>query len=102
MPDEAVKLMVENMSKNLIDEDEYPQMVQIHSRCVSMIAHLWKAHHSKDALGTATTGSSEAIMLGGLAMKKIWQAKMKAAGKNIHEPGPVRVRHLHVGNAPGH
>jgi len=88
MPDEAVKLMVENMSKNLIDEDEYPQMVQIHSRCVSMIADLWKAHHAKDALGTATTGSSEAIMLGGLAMKKIWQAKMKAAGKNIHEPGP--------------
>jgi glutamate decarboxylase len=96
MPDEAVKLMVENMSKNLIDEDEYPQMVQIHSRCVSMIAHLWKAHHAKDALGTATTGSSEAIMLGGLAMKKIWQAKMKAAGKNMHEPGPVGLRHLHV------
>lgn len=39
-------------------------------------------------MGTATTGSSEAIMLGGLALKKRWQAKMKAAGKNIHEPGP--------------
>ncbi|POV96942.1 hypothetical protein PSHT_14857 [Puccinia striiformis] len=38
--------------------------------------------------GTATTGSSEAIQLGGLAMKKIWQAKRKAAGKSIHEPGP--------------
>lgn len=39
-------------------------------------------------MGTATTGSSEAIMLGGLALKKRWQAKMKAAGKSIHEPGP--------------
>jgi glutamate decarboxylase len=39
-------------------------------------------------VGTATTGSSEAIQLGGLAMKRIWQEKRKAAGKSIHEPGP--------------
>lgn len=39
-------------------------------------------------MGTATTGSSEAIMLGGLALKKRWQARQKAAGKSIHEPGP--------------
>lgn len=32
--------------------------------------------------------SSEAIMLGGLALKKRWQAARKAAGKSIHEPGP--------------
>ena len=70
---EADKLMMENISKNLIDQDEYPQMVNIHSRCISMLAHLWKAPHSKDAIGTATTGSSEAIMLGGLAMKKNWR-----------------------------
>lgn len=40
------------------------------------------------AIGSATTGSSEAILLGGLAMKKRWQAARKAAGKSIHEPGP--------------
>jgi glutamate decarboxylase len=39
-------------------------------------------------MGTATTGSSEAIMLGGMALKKKWQARMKAAGKDIHNPGP--------------
>lgn len=39
-------------------------------------------------MGTATTGSSEAIMLGGLALKRRWQEKMKAAGKDIHNPGP--------------
>lgn len=27
-------------------------------------------------------------MLGGLALKKRWQAARKAAGKSIHEPGP--------------
>jgi glutamate decarboxylase len=40
------------------------------------------------AIGAATTGSSEAILLGGLALKKRWQAKRKAEGKSIHEPGP--------------
>ncbi|KAK9895308.1 glutamate decarboxylase [Cystobasidium minutum MCA 4210] len=88
MPPEADKLMQENVSKNLCDEDEYPMMVNIHTRCISMLASLWKAPHSSNALGTCTTGSSEAIMLGGLAAKKRWQAKMKAAGKDIHNPGP--------------
>ncbi|KAK7043692.1 glutamate decarboxylase gad1 [Paramarasmius palmivorus] len=88
MPSQADKLMQENMSKNLIDADEYPATQILHTRCISMLAHVWHAPHSKEAIGTATTGSSEAIQLGGLAMKKIWQEKRKAAGKSIHEPGP--------------
>jgi len=56
---------------------------------ISILADVWHAPSSKQAIGTATTGSSEAIQLGGLAMKKIWQAKRKAAGKSIHEPGLV-------------
>ena len=83
MPEEADKLMIENMNKNLIDQDEYPITTSIHSRCVSILADLWHAPHSKQAIGTATTGSSEAIQLGGLAMKRIWQEKRKAAGKSI-------------------
>lgn len=54
-----------------------------------MIADLWHAPSAKEAIGTATTGSSEAVHLGGLAMKKIWQKARKAAGKSIHEPGYV-------------
>jgi glutamate/tyrosine decarboxylase-like PLP-dependent enzyme len=54
---------------------------------ISILADMWHAPSSKQAIGTATTGSSEAIQLGGLAMKKIWQEKRKAAGKSIHEPG---------------
>ncbi|EKM55716.1 uncharacterized protein PHACADRAFT_121497 [Phanerochaete carnosa HHB-10118-sp] len=88
MPEEANKLMMENISKNLIDQDEYPMTQKIHTRCISILASLWNAPDSHNAIGTATTGSSEAIQLGGLAMKRIWQEKRKAAGKSIHEPGP--------------
>ncbi|KAG8709362.1 hypothetical protein FRC09_000714 [Ceratobasidium sp. 395] len=88
MPEEGKKLMVENISKNFADQDEYPATMGIHTRCVSMIADMWKAPDGGKAIGTATGGSSEAIMLGGLALKKRWQAARKEAGKSIHEPGP--------------
>ncbi|KAI9455579.1 glutamate decarboxylase [Lactarius psammicola] len=88
MPPVADKLMLENISKNLIDQDEYPMTQDIHTRCISILAELWNAPSHHHAVGTATTGSSEAIQLGGLAMKRIWQEKRKAAGKSIHEPGP--------------
>jgi glutamate decarboxylase len=88
MPAVADKLMLENISKNLIDQDEYPATQDIHTRCISILSDLWHAPSHHHAVGTATTGSSEAIQLGGLAMKRIWQEKRKAAGKSIHEPGP--------------
>ncbi|KAI6167114.1 pyridoxal phosphate-dependent transferase [Pisolithus thermaeus] len=88
MPEPAQKLMMENLSKNLIDQDEYPMTQNIHMRCISILASLWHAPSSHQAIGTATTGSSEAIQLGGLAMKRLWQERRKAEGKSIHEPGP--------------
>ncbi|RPD65905.1 glutamate decarboxylase [Lentinus tigrinus ALCF2SS1-7] len=88
MPKQADQLMMENISKNLIDQDEYPMTQVIHTRCISILADLWHAPSTHQAIGTATTGSSEAIQLGGLAMKRIWQEKRKAAGKSVHEPGP--------------
>jgi glutamate decarboxylase len=71
---------MENISKNLCDNDEYPAMLHIHQRCVSMIGNLWGVPKGVQAIGTATTGSSEAILLGGLAMKRRWQEKRRAAG----------------------
>ncbi|WFD31173.1 glutamate decarboxylase [Malassezia sp. CBS 17886] len=95
MPDEATKLMSETIGVNLCDQDEYPATMAIHARCISILSDLWKAprNNTKDgkrlaAMGTATTGSSEAIMLGLMAAKRRWQSKMKAAGKDIHKPGP--------------
>ncbi|KAG8893817.1 hypothetical protein FRB99_001693 [Tulasnella sp. 403] len=89
MPPEGEKLMVENMYKNLADQDEYPATVAIQTRCVSIIANIWKVPKDCTAIGTATGGSSEAIMLGGLAMKKLWQEQRKAAGKDYFHPNIV-------------
>jgi glutamate decarboxylase len=36
MPEEATKLMVENINKNIVDQEEYPAAQIIHNRCVSM------------------------------------------------------------------
>ncbi|KAF2873081.1 pyridoxal phosphate-dependent transferase [Massariosphaeria phaeospora] len=86
MEREAEQLMVENLSKNLSDADEYPAMMDIHARCVSIIAQLWGAQKGEQAIGSATTGSSEAIHLGGLAMKRRWQEKRRAEGKDASNP----------------
>ncbi|KAL0089186.1 glutamate decarboxylase [Phycomyces blakesleeanus] len=86
MEPEADKLMMENISKNMSDQDEYPATMRIHGRCISMIGNMWNA---ENAIGTATTGSSEAIMLGGLALKKRWQARQKKAGKDTYHPNII-------------
>lgn len=84
-----MKLIQENLTKNLADNDEYPIMLEMQQRCISILADLWHAPKSESntsALGTATTGSSEAVMLGGLALKKLWQAKRKEEGKDASKP----------------
>lgn len=82
----AEKLAVENLNKNLSDNDEYPALISLHDRCVSIISHLWNVPSGNTAVGTATTGSSEAIHLGGLAMKRRWETRQKAAGRPYDRP----------------
>jgi glutamate decarboxylase len=91
MEEEVEKLMVDAFSKNFIDYEEYPVSADIQNRCVSMIARLFNAPSTDDAniIGTSTIGSSEAIMLGVLAMKKLWQNKRKAEGKPYDKPNMV-------------
>jgi len=86
METQADQLIMENISKNLADADEYPALMAIHARCVSMISHLWNIPKGETAIGTATTGSSEAIHLGGLAMKRRWQERRRADGKPTDKP----------------
>jgi glutamate decarboxylase len=74
------------LSKNLADADEYPAMMQIHQRCISMLSHLWRIPKGETAIGTATTGSSEAIHLGGMAMKRRWFEKRQKEGKDTTKP----------------
>jgi len=73
----------------LSDADEYPAMMDIHARCISMLGSLWGVQKGEKAVGSATTGSSEAIHLGGLAMKQLWKEKRQAAGKDTSKPNII-------------
>src|SRR5215472_315677 len=70
MEQQAVTLMGETFDKNMIDKDEYPRTAELEARCVQMLAELWHAPDPRTATGCSTTGSSEACMLAGLAMKR--------------------------------
>ena len=89
--DEVRQLCDHVLSVNWIDFDEYPQTVDIHNRCVSMIAHLFHAPvgEEEEGVGTGTVGSSEAIMLAVLAMKWRWRKARRAAGKDASRPNMV-------------
>ncbi len=85
----ADRLYAEAADKNLVDKDEYPQTAAIEARCWRMLARLWNAPEPARAIGTSTIGSSEACMLGGLALKRRWQHSRKAAGKPTDRPNLV-------------
>ncbi len=89
MEPEARSLMAESFDKNMIDKDEYPQTAAIEERCVSILADLYHAPQQGGACGCSTTGSSEAAMLGGLALKWKWRERMKAKGKPADKPNMV-------------
>jgi glutamate decarboxylase len=89
MPPQAGLLMGLTADKNMIDKDEYPQTAEIEKRCVNMIGHLWNVPGDGDVTGTSTTGSSEAAMLGGLALKWRWRERMQAEGKPTDRPNLV-------------
>ena len=80
MEPQAQQLMTECLDKNMIDKDEYPQTAEIESRCVSILAHLWHAPAEAQATGCSTTGSSEACMLGGMALLWRWRERQRPAG----------------------
>lgn len=85
MDPEAERLMTETFDKNMIDKDEYPATAAIESRCVAMVADLFHAENLRDddaatAVGVSTIGSSEAVMLGGLALK--WRWKERISGQD--------------------
>jgi glutamate decarboxylase len=86
---EARLLMADAISKNIIDKDEYPQTAEIERRCVNLVADLFHAPDPAHAIGTSTTGSSEAAMLAGLAAKWRWRARRTAARQDTSRPNLV-------------
>jgi glutamate decarboxylase len=89
MEPQAEKLMAECLDKNMIDKDEYPQTAELEMRCVNMLSRLWNSPGEGQATGCSTTGSSEAAMLGGLALKRRWQQRRAAEGKPADKPNLV-------------
>jgi glutamate decarboxylase len=89
MEPQAERLMAECFDKNMIDKDEYPQTAALETHCVEMLGRLWHAPGDEAPVGCSTTGSSEAAMLGGLALKRLWQRRRRAEGKSTDKPNLV-------------
>ena len=89
MEPEARRLMSETFDKNMIDKDEYPQTAELEMRCVNMLARLYHAPEEGQACGCSTIGSSEAAMLGGMALKRQWRKRREARGLAADKPNMV-------------
>jgi glutamate decarboxylase len=96
MPEKAARLMAETADKNMIDKDEYPQTAEIERRCVNIIAHLWNSPSHETATGCSTTGSSEAVMLGAMALKWRWRERRRAEGAPTDRPNLVTGANVQV------
>jgi len=87
MEPEAEKLMAEAFDKNMIDKDEYPQTAAIEERCINIVSNLFNA--PGPAVGASAIGSSEAVMLAGMALKWRWRDRRRAQGKSADKPNLV-------------
>ncbi len=96
MPAVAGRLMAQTADKNMIDKDEYPQTAEIEERCVNILADLWGSPEHESATGCSTTGSSEAAMLAGMALKWRWRERMEKAGKPTDRPNMVMGSNVQV------
>jgi len=96
MEPEANQLIMDSVGKNFVDNDEYPQTEKIQTRVVNMLARLFNSPEKSESLGTATIGSSEAIMLGLLAHKWVWKKRRQAEGKPYDQPNIVMGADVHT------
>ena len=96
MPSAGARLMAETADKNMIDKDEYPMTAAIEARCVNILADLWGSPEHESATGCSTTGSSEAAMLAGMALKWRWRERMHKAGRPSDRPNLVMGANVQV------
>jgi glutamate decarboxylase len=94
MEPEAEKLMAETFDKNMIDKDEYPFTAQIEERCVNIVSRLF--HAPTSGVGASAIGSSEAVMLAGMALKWRWRSRMQAKGLPADKPNIVMGNNVQV------
>ena len=105
MEPQARQLMAECFDKNMIDKDEYPQTAELERRCVNILADLWHASTARagadgraamTGIGCSTTGSSEACMLGGMALLWRWRARRHEANGATGTPNLVMGANVQV------
>ncbi len=96
MEPEAEQLMAETFDKNMIDKDEYPRTAEIETRCVNMVARLFNAPEDNDVVGVSALGSSEAVMLAGMAMKWRWRKHREDAGQPSSKPNLIMGANVQV------
>ncbi len=87
MEPQAERLMAEAFDKNMIDKDEYPRTAAIEERCVNIISNLFNA--PDQGVGASAIGSSEAVMLAGMALKWRWRERLRAQGKPTDRPNLI-------------
>jgi glutamate decarboxylase len=96
MEPQANQLMADTFDKNMIDKDEYPRTAELELRCVNMLSRLWSSPDADEATGTSTTGSSEAAMLAGMALKWRWRDRQRKTGKPTDKPNMVMGANVQV------
>jgi glutamate decarboxylase len=87
MEPQAERLMTEAFDKNLIDKDEYPRTAAIEERCINIVSDLFNA--PDQGVGASAIGSSEAVMLAGMALKWRWRDRRRAQGKPTDRPNLI-------------
>jgi glutamate decarboxylase len=92
----ALAVIAANLHRNYIDHAEYPRTAEISRRCVRMLHHLFHGEGEPNEPGAACAGSSEAVMLGALAMKWRWKARREKEGKSAERPNLVYGADVHV------
>jgi glutamate decarboxylase len=96
MEPEARQVIAENLHRNFIDHAEYPRTAEVARRCVRMIHGLFNGVGEPEEPGAACAGSSEAVMLGALAMKWRWKAARERDGRPVDRPNLVYGADVHV------
>lgn len=86
---EAVEIYTRHMFRNFADPDMYPQTKATEFKCVPWLHDLWNGPKQATPYGSATIGSSEACMLGGLAHKWNWREARRKVGKDASKPNMV-------------
>jgi glutamate decarboxylase len=95
MEPQAKALFADCLDRNIVDRDQYPQTAELESRCVNILDNLWNDPDGQ-GLGSSTGGSSEAAMLGGLALKFQWRDRRRSVGLPTDRPNLVVGTNVHT------